>query len=83
MITFSIRKLEETGEHHIFEGKLTKKDPLECMSSKSSICNKVQRDDTKHIGKSCLAEDVARHAAAVLGRAVCGTCVSHLYATPE
>jgi hypothetical protein len=83
MITFSIRKLEETGEHHIYEGKLTSSDPLECVSGKNSICKKVMRSDTKHIGKSCLAEDVARKAAAVLGRSVCGVCVSHLYATPE
>lgn len=83
MITFSILKLAQTGEHHIFEGKLTSKDPLICESSRNSICRKVLLSGTDNIGERCLAEDVARKVAAELGRSVCGTCVSRLYATAE
>lgn len=83
MITYSIRKRNETNEHHIFEGTLTSTDPRECSTRKSSICNKAKFDETSTINLSCLAEETARAKAAVLGRSVCGTCVSHLYATPE
>lgn len=83
MITYSIRKREESGEHHIFEGKLKSKEPLKCSSDAESICRKVAHGDTVAIGKSCRGEKQARQEAADLGRQVCGVCVSHLYATPD
>jgi hypothetical protein len=83
MITYSIRKRKESEEHHIFEGKLLTTDPLQCENQLESICKKVAHKDTDNVNESCRSEEVARATAAKLGRKVCGTCVSHLYATPE
>lgn len=83
MITYSIRKRKENDEHHIFEGKLTQTDPRKCSNKDDSICKKVEHKDTVNVSASCLGEARARLTAAQLGRLVCGTCVSHLYATPE
>lgn len=83
MITYSIRKRKDSDEHHIFEGRQTSREPLECKSQPESICRKSRFSETKWIRFSCLSEEQVRMKAATLGRVVCGTCVSHLYATPE
>lgn len=83
MITYSIRKRNESEEHHIFEGRQTSRDPIKCESQSESICRKSKFSETNWIKLSCLSENQARMKAATLGRVVCGTCVSHLYATPE
>ena len=78
---YSYFELELTGEIHIFEGKFT---PNQCTAKDLSICGKTSRngDDMKQI-IICLNEDEARKKASSIGRAVCGTCVSHLYESYE
>jgi hypothetical protein len=84
MTVYSLKKKKDTEEHHIFEGEWTDNEtPRHCSVEVHSICNKATRGESDFIGKSCMSEDGMRKAAAVLGRAVCGICVSHLYATPE
>lgn len=58
-------------------------EPRRCSVPARSICQKAERDSADFVGLACLTEQKAREAAAELGRKVCGTCVSHLYATPD
>lgn len=79
---YSLLQIESTGEIHIYEGKFTPED--KCTAKFLPICNKISRRDNKvKTIKSCLNEDDARKKAASIGRAVCGTCVSHLYESYE
>lgn len=76
---YSFLKDLKTDEKHIFEGDF-KSD--QCYADDVSICEKVIIDNGTWIKDSiCLNEDEARKKAAILGRSVCGTCVSHLYNT--
>jgi hypothetical protein len=74
---YSVRKKKDTEEHHIFECTPTSEN--KCMCSTKSICKKMDKSDEEKTLFSCLPEDRARFEAAKVGRAVCGTCVSHLY----
>lgn len=82
MLLYTIKKHDNTGEHHIFEGEMTSVNPLQCIVPAESVCRKAKNSETVFVGQTCLKELGARVAAAHLGRVVCGTCISHLYATP-
>lgn len=70
----------ETDETHIFEGDFNKEGG--CGAVKSSVCKKATTADGIWIDQAvCLTDAQARNKAAQIGRAVCGTCVSHLYTT--
>ncbi len=77
-ILYSLRKKAETDEIHIFLADST---ATGCVSRQNSICRKMAKAETSNQVKSCLSEGDARLESAKLGRKVCGTCVSHLYAT--
>ena len=80
--SYSYFELESTSEIHIFEGEFTF--ASRCNGKYLSICEKISRkgDNSKQI-TICLNEDEARKKAASIGRAVCGTCISHLYESYE
>lgn len=75
--SFEIRK--NSDEIHIFQGTYNVA-KVTYRSSLTSICEKkVTRRSDLIEDAQCLNESEARYKAAFLGRAVCGTCVSHLY----
>ena len=76
---YTFYKRKDTSETHIFEGDFTQE---KCTSNRLSICKKVNRltDEVERI-VPCLNQNEARKRAAIIGRTVCGTCVSHLYTT--
>lgn len=77
-VVYSLRKKEKTEEIHIF---LADKTDTGCVSRQNSICRKMAKAETSEQVITCLKEGEARTESAKLGRKVCGTCVSHLYAT--
>lgn len=84
MISYSFKKKLDSGEHHIFEGEFRPAgEKPACSAHTKSICKKVSNNvSTTWIGEHCLTEQQARVVGAKLGRTLCGTCISHLYATP-
>jgi hypothetical protein len=78
---YTLKEDKDTGELHLFEGKMTKEN--RCNSSKNSICQKMQKSETDSTKFACKDEDKARIACAKIGRKVCGVCVSRLYTTYE
>ncbi|WP_449434323.1 hypothetical protein [Pseudomonas putida] len=77
-VVYSLRKKDQTDEIHIF---LADKTDTGCVSRQNSVCRKMAKADTSEQVKTCLKEGEARTESAILGRKVCGTCVSHLYST--
>ena len=75
----TLRKKNETEEIHLIRSRKTPKDTCEVVVN--SICKKATFSESKAIKPACINEDQARRKSAVLGRAVCGTCVSALYTT--
>lgn len=84
MISYTFKKHKVTGEHHIFEGTFLPpgSDPI-CDIGAKSVCRKVDHEDADFVRLNCFKEQPAREAGAKLGRTLCGTCISHLYATPD
>ena len=77
-IAYTLRTRTDTTEIHIFLADV--KDDGKCYSRRNAICQKAGKDEST-IKLGCLTEQEARTESAKLGRKVCGTCVSHLYAT--
>lgn len=79
-IVYSFFKIQSTDEVHIFKSY----DLENCVVNEYAICKKVSRisQDVKNMG-SCITENGVRIKAALIGRTVCGICVSHLYETYE
>jgi hypothetical protein len=80
-IVYTLKKDEGTGELHLFEAEVSAKDPSKCTPKPKSICEKMNKDQSIKNIFACKDEQVARELCAKLGRKVCGTCVSNLYAT--
>lgn len=79
--TYTLKKHPETGQYHLFEGKMNPPgSEYKCTSESSSICEKM--DHVKGHNKFACETDEAqvRLECAKLGREVCGICVSSLYA---
>ncbi|EDP94426.1 hypothetical protein U8527_11130 [Kordia algicida OT-1] len=74
---YILRESKETGELHLFLANSTEKN--ECKSQHKSICGQMNIEDKSRTIFSCQPEDRARTQCAKIGRAVCTTCVSHLY----
>ncbi len=80
MKAYTLKKRKDTQELHLFEGDM--KPEGGCMSSKTSICGGMEYSEgEKQNLFQCKSEDQIRIECAAIGRAVCGTCVSHLYAS--
>lgn len=69
-----------SGEMHLFEGPMHD-DGNGCRVGRASICQKMKLADSHSDIFTCRSEESARESCAELGRTVCGTCVSHLYAS--
>jgi len=80
MKVFTCYKKSDTDEYHLFEGNL---DPVArtCTVPSKSICKKMNKSEKSDVHFACQKEADARLQSAKHGRAVCGTCVSHLYAS--
>lgn len=77
---YTLKKHEDSGELHLFKGKFNEDGG--CTSGPKSICQRMDKGDAEEKNVfSCQNEDDARMSCAKKGRAVCGTCVSSLYAT--
>ena len=84
MKAYTLKKHAETEELHLFEGDMTPNDPkYPCTSKSQSICEKMKNSQSDKNIFFCATEQEARDKCAKLGRAVCGICVSHLYADPK
>ncbi|KIA99260.1 hypothetical protein OA93_06425 [Flavobacterium sp. KMS] len=69
---------KKTKEKHIFIGEPTTDS---CTAQPDSICKKTKKNEgTWKNEEMCLNENDAREKAATIGRRICGTCVSNLYA---
>jgi len=78
MKSYTLKKLKNSKECHLFEGDTRKTGH---NLDEISLCNKMYKhesDDNVFIGYD---ENVTRSRIAIMGRQVCGECVSHLYAT--
>lgn len=80
MDAYTLKKHKETGEMHLFKGRMNKNDnDHPCTSKSISICERMDKSDSEINRFTCYDENQARKKCAELGRLVCGTCVSHLY----
>lgn len=84
MTLYSLKE-KETGQWHIFECHKEGMYLKNCVCERHSICNHMELDRSQCFGEkelTCLDEQAAREKCAEIdmGRKVCGTCVSHLYA---
>jgi hypothetical protein len=74
---YSFMESTKTSEKHIFEGEFTTDT---CNAENKCICKKMEKSQGSWINMAtCLDEQKAREKAAIIGRDVCGDCVSHLY----
>lgn len=80
MDAYTLKKKTNTDEFHLFKGEMTKD---ACTSIRVSICEKMNKSESSGNKFACYNEVKAREKCAEIGRAVCGICVSHLYATYE
>jgi hypothetical protein len=78
MDAYTLKKKNDTGELHLFKGKMTEKS---CTSEKTSICKMMDKAESEKNIFTCKDEDTAREKCAEIGRDVCGVCVSNLYAS--
>jgi hypothetical protein len=81
MAVYTLKKKAKTGELHLFEGTLQDSPPPKCLSAAKSVCREMTYEESSGNAFSCEDEATARAKCAAAGRAVCGTCVSHLYTT--
>lgn len=79
MKAYTLKKKKDTEELHLFEGDMTNDGG--CTSESSSVCRKMSKAESSGNVFTCYNDKSARTACAQAGRAACGTCVSHLYAT--
>lgn len=79
---YTLKKHEDTGELHLFKGKMLPNDPkYKCDSQGLSICERMEKKNSSGNKFVCYDEGEARVECARIGREVCGTCVSHLYSS--
>lgn len=84
MDSYTLKQHKETGELHLFKGKMNPPDSdYACTSETSSQCEEMTWDDSAGNRFGCKTEDQARKLIAEIGREVCGTCVSTLYTTKK
>lgn len=84
MSVYTLKKHKTSGELHLFKGSLNPPgSKTTCTSEYSSECNEMTYGDGIENKFACESEDKARKLIAVIGRPVCGTCVSTLYTTKK
>ena len=76
MDAYTLKKKKDSGEFHLFKGRMTEEG---CTSRQLSICEKMDKSESLENIFACEDEDDARKKCAKIGRKVCGICVSHLY----
>ena len=75
---FTLLEKNNTNEFHLFESQ--KDIQNQCIpNGVKSICGKMTLREKKSTKFTCHDEDKARVRCAIIGKDVCGTCVSHLY----
>lgn len=79
MPVYTLKRKNNTQELHLFEGEMTSS--KECDLNPVSICNKVNQTAASGSIFVCKTAQETREKCAQMGRSVCGTCISHLYAT--
>lgn len=81
---YSLKEMKNTGELHLFKGEMYPPGgEFKCWTAKKSICQKMLKEESSRNVFACMTEQQAREQCASVGRAVCGVCVSSLYATYE
>lgn len=75
---YILRERKKTGELHLFLADKT--DDNECRSQQKSICGKLHIEEDARTIFACQPEDRARIQVAKIGRTMCTTCVSYMYA---
>jgi hypothetical protein len=75
---YILRERKETSELHLFLANPTEEN--ECRSQQKSICGRMNIEEESRTIFACQPEDRARIQCAKIGRIICTTCVSHLYA---
>jgi hypothetical protein len=76
MYAYTLKKKKDTGEYHLFEGKMTEEG---CTSNQLSMCDKMNKSESAGNIFACEEENSARKKCAKFGKAVCSICVSHFY----
>lgn len=76
---YKLLKKKDTEEYHLFECRPT--GDGKCNCNETSICGKMESSESDKKVFACQTEDYSRTEIAKIGRAVCGTCASHLYET--
>jgi hypothetical protein len=76
MDSYTLKKKKDTGEYHLFEGKMTEEG---CTSRQVSICEKMDKSESAGNIFACEEENSARKKCAKIGRAVCSICISRFY----
>lgn len=79
-IVYTLKKKKDTEELHLFEAEMNTAG-TECTPKEKSVCREMDKSESSSNKFTCEDEKTARIKCAEIGRAVCGTCVSHLYAT--
>ncbi len=78
-ILYSMFRTNESQEHHLFIVSKVREDGNTLESH--SICQRVEFDDRGKKILSAVTSEIARKKAYEIGKAFCGTCISHLYAS--
>ena len=78
-VVYTLKIKNDTQEMHLFEA--TPQPDKKCTPNKKSVCEKMDKSESSGNKFACSSEIDARTEIARIGRSVCGTCVSHLYAT--
>jgi len=76
MDAYTLKKKKDTGEYHLFIGKMTAEG---CTSREISICGKMNKSESSGNSFGCEEEDSARKKCSKIGKAVCRDCVSFFY----
>lgn len=81
MSDYNLYTLKENDQEQFHLFKSRRELDGSCSARSKSICKKM---DHKRASKfTCKSEKEARLKCAEIGKSVCGTCVSHLYADYE
>lgn len=78
MKSYTLKKIKNSRECHLFEGVFTRSGYI---LDEISLCNKMYKYESDENVFTGYDENVTRSRIALMGRQVCGECVSHLYAT--
>ena len=78
MDAFTLKLKKDTNELHLFKGKMTDRG---CTTRQRCICDMMDKSESEGDMFTCNTEKQARELCAIIGKDVCGVCVSLLYST--